>query len=234
MSKAKSALITGANRGIGLEVARQLAEKGFRIFLAARQREAGEQAAAALHKSGAQVTSVALDVTDAESLRNAAREVTAQGDHLDVLVNNAAILGDENLSVFETSAATLQDVLATNTIGPLLVAQAFLPLLAKSKAGRIINVSSSAGSLNEMGTYAPAYSISKTALNAVTCQLAAALQSAGIAVNSVCPGWVRTDMGGRYAPRSVQKGAETIVWLANSAPQNLTGKFLCDRKVIPW
>jgi NAD(P)-dependent dehydrogenase (short-subunit alcohol dehydrogenase family) len=128
----------------------------------------------------------------------------------------------------------MQKTLVTNTIGPLLVAQAFHPLLAKNGGGRIINVSSGAGSLSEGGGYAPAYSISKTALNAVTMQLAATLKSAGIAVNSVCPGWVRTDMGGRGAPRSVQQGADTIAWLAAEAPKNLTGKFLRDRKIIQW
>ena len=230
----KTALITGANRGLGFEVARQLLEKGFHVFLAARHREAGEKAAALLHKGGAQGSFIELDVASAESIRHAAATVTAQAGQLDVLVNNAAILEDENLSVLETSAATMQATLATNTIGPLLVAQAFLPLLLKSAGGRIINVSSSAGSLHEMGTYAPAYSISKAALNAVTRQLAAALRSQGIAVNSVCPGWVRTDMGGRFAPRAVAKGAETIVWLAAAAPQNLTGQFLRDRKVIAW
>ena len=230
----KTALITGANRGLGLEVARQLADKNFHVLLTARRREAGEKAAASLQQSGAQISFVELDVASEESIRDAVPKIAAQIDHLDVLVNNAAILDDENLSVFETTAATLQKVLLTNTVGPLLVAQAFLPLLRKSKNGRIVNVSSSADSLHEMGTYAPAYSISKAALNAVTRQLAAALQSNGIAVNSVCPGWVRTDMGGRHAPRPVERGAETIVWLATEAPQSLTGQFLRDRKAIPW
>lgn len=135
--------------------ARQLAERSYLVFLAARRREAGEKAAAALHRSGAQVTVVALAAADEQSIRNAAREVAARVDHLNMLVNNAAVLDDENLSVLETGAATLQRVLVTNTIGPLLVAQAFLPLLTRSQGGRIINVSSSAGSLNEMETYAP-------------------------------------------------------------------------------
>lgn len=230
----KTALITGANRGLGFETARQLAERGFDLCLTARRREAGEKAAAALQKSGARVIFIELDAAAEESIHQAAQEAAAQIDHLDVLINNAAILEGESLSVLATGAAMMQRVLTTNTIGPLLIAQAFLPLLAKSPAGRIINVSSTAGSLSEMKTYAPAYSISKTALNAVTRQLAAALQSKGIAVNSVCPGWVRTDMGGRHAPRSLEKGAETIVWLATAAPQNLSGQFLRDRKKVPW
>jgi len=230
----KSALITGANRGLGLEVVRQLSQQGFHVFAAARRREAGEKAVVVLRESGAKVSVVELDVAQETSIRAAAQTVARQIAHLDVLVNNAAILDEESRSVFATEAATMREVLATNTIGPLLVAQALLPLLKKCPAGRIINVSSTAGSLNEMGTYAPAYSISKAALNAVTRQLASALKGQGIAVNSVCPGWVRTDMGGRHAPRSLAKGAETIVWLATAAPQNLTGQFLRDRKVIPW
>lgn len=230
----KIALITGANCGIGLEVARQLSQEGFLTVIAARSRVAGENATKSLQRNGADVRFIELDLADLGSVQNAAQTLAQQVDHLDVLANNAAILGDENLSVLETGAALLQNILTTNTIGPLLVTQAFLPLLSKSGAGRIINVSSSAGSLNDMTSYAPAYSISKAALNAVTRQLAAALQSKGIAVNSVCPGWVRIDMGGRHAPRSVAKGAETIVWLATAAPQNLTGQFLRDRKVIPW
>jgi NAD(P)-dependent dehydrogenase (short-subunit alcohol dehydrogenase family) len=234
MKTSRTALITGANRGIGLEVARQLAEKAFHVFLAARHREAGEKAAAALQKDGTKASFVALDVSDPDSITRAAQEVAATVDHLDVLVNNAAILEDERLSVLEVDAALMQRTLTVNTIGPLLVSQAFYPLLTKSDFGRIINVSSESGALSEMGTYSPAYSISKTALNAVTVQLANAFKHKGIAVNSVCPGWVRTDMGGRHAPRSVTQGADTIVWLATEAPKSLTGKFLRDRKVVSW
>jgi NAD(P)-dependent dehydrogenase (short-subunit alcohol dehydrogenase family) len=234
MKTQKTVLITGANRGLGFEAARQLAEKSFHVFLAARHREAGEKAVAALQKDGAKISFVALEVSDPESIKRAAQEVAATVDHLDVLVNNAALLEDEHLSVLEIGAELMQRTLAVNTIGPLLVAQAFYPWLAKSDFGRIINVSSGSGALSEMGTYSPAYSISKTALNAVTVQLANAFKHKGIAVNSVCPGWVRTDMGGHYAPRSVEQGVDTIVWLATEAPKSLTGKFLRDRKVIAW
>src|ERR687892_2172657 len=128
--------------------------------------------------------------------------------------------------IFETT-------LRTNTLGALLVAQAFVPFLQKSDAPRIVNVSSGGGQLADGADgWAPAYCISKTALNGVTSQLAAALPK--FAVNSVCPGWVRTDMGGQGATRSVEEGADTIVWLASDAPQKLTGKFLRDRKEIPW
>jgi NAD(P)-dependent dehydrogenase (short-subunit alcohol dehydrogenase family) len=234
MKPQKTALVTGANRGLGFEIARQLSEKGFHVFLTARNSEAGSKAVAALQKRGTKVSFVALDVTDSDSIKNAAKEVAALVDHLDVLVNNAAILQGEGVSVLDASAAQVQTAFETNALGPLLVAQAFFSLLAQSDSGRVINVSSGAGALSEMGSYAPAYSISKTALNAVTCQLAAALKGKGISVNSVCPGWVRTDMGGRFAPRSMQQGADAIIWLATEAPQSLTGKFLRDRKVIPW
>jgi len=232
MKEAKIALITGANKGIGVEVVRQLAAKGFHVFLTARNRELGNRAVEDLAKNGATVSFVELDVSNPESVRRAAKEVAAQVDHLDVLVNNAAILEGEHTSILHVSFELMQQTLVTNTVGPLLVAQAFHPLLMKSKDGRIINVSSGAGALSEMGRYAPAYSISKTALNAVTVQLAAQLKN--LAVNSVCPGWVRTDMGGPGAPRSLQQGADTIIWLATEAPKNLTGKFLRDRKVIAW
>lgn len=234
MSQAKIALITGGNKGIGFEVARQLAEKDFQIFLTARNPELGKRATALLDQEGAKVSFIALDVAKPESIQRASLEVAAQVDHLDVLVNNAAILEGEHLSVLNISADMMQRTLQTNTIGPLLLTQALYPLLAKSGAGRVINVSSSAGSLNEMGSYAPIYSISKTALNAATVQLALALQNDNIVVNSVCPGWVRTDMGGPGAPLSVQQGADTIIWLATTAPKNLTGKFLRKRKVMAW
>jgi len=125
-------------------------------------------------------------------------------------------------------------MLETNTIGPLLVTQAFLPLLRHSAAARVINVSSAVGRLTGMGTSVPAYGISKTALNGMTGKFAAALKDSGIAVNSVDPGWVRTEMGGSEAPRSVEQGADTIVWLATEAPQSMTGLFIRDRKPIPW
>jgi NAD(P)-dependent dehydrogenase (short-subunit alcohol dehydrogenase family) len=154
--------------------------------------------------------------------------------HLDVLINNAGILDHNERSIFDLTADRLRRMLETNTIGALLVTQAFLPLLRKSESGRIINVSSGAGQLSDMGTWAPAYSISKTALNGVTGQFAAALARSNIAVNSVCPGWVKTDMGGHEATRSVEEGADTIVWLATEAPQSMTGSFVHDRKPIPW
>jgi NAD(P)-dependent dehydrogenase (short-subunit alcohol dehydrogenase family) len=233
-TKQTISLVTGAYRGIGFEVTRVLSAAGHKVFLASRNREAATRSAATLQNKECAVSFLELDVTDAGSIRNAVQQVSAQVDHLDVLVNNAAILEDASASVFDLDPAVLERTLITNAVAPLQVTQAFLPLLRRSKGGRIINVSSGAGQLSDMGTWAPAYSISKAALNAVTTQFAAALQSEGIAVNSVCPGWCRTEMGGPTAPRSVEQGADTIVWLATEAPQSLTGKFLRDRQEIPW
>src|SRR6266513_3121030 len=229
----KTALITGANKGIGYEVARQLAVKGFHVFIGARSQDAGRKATDKIAEGGGKATFLEIDVADNANVTAAAREFAKAADHLDVLVNNAGIIVDGDNAVQKSSDELLQKTLETNTLGALRVTRAFVPLLSKSKAPRVINVSSGGGQLTGGADgWAPAYCISKTALNGVTSQLAAALPKA--AVNSVCPGWVRTDLGGRNATRSVEEGANTIVWLATDAPQHLTGKFLRDRKEIPW
>ena len=225
------ALVTGANKGIGLEVVRQLATRRWRVFLTGRSLAAVRKAASPL---GPSVVPVPLDITSRISIEAAFSVVAQAVNHLDVLVNNAGILDHDEGSVFELHPQRLRRMFETNTIGPLLVSQTFLPLLRKSESGRIINVSSGAGQLSDMGTWAPAYSISKTALNGVTGQFAAALRDSNIAVNSVCPGWVKTDMGGHEAPLTVEQGADTIVWLATEASQSMTGLFIRDRKPIPW
>src|SRR5436309_1453805 len=228
----KTALVTGANKGIGHEVARQLAAKGFHVFVGARNAKAGRKAAEEIAKQD-KATFLEIDVADNGSVSSAAREFSDIEDRLDVLVNNAGIIVDGDDAILETSDDLVRKTLETNTLGPLRVTRAFVLLLRKSKAPRVINVSSGGGQLTGGADgWAPAYCISKTALNGVTVQLAAALPK--FAVNSVCPGWVRTDMGGANATRSVQEGADTIVWLASEAPQDLTGKFLRDRKEIPW
>jgi NAD(P)-dependent dehydrogenase (short-subunit alcohol dehydrogenase family) len=225
------ALVTGANKGIGLEVVRQLAAHEWRVFLTGRSLAPVQRAASPL---GHGVVPVPLDITSRTSVEAAFSAVSRSVDHLDVLINNAGILDQGEGSIFELQADRLRRMFETNTIGALLVTQTFLPLLRKSQSGRIINVSSGAGQLSDMGTWAPAYSISKAALNGVTGQFAAALRDSKIAVNSVCPGWVKTDMGGHEAPRSVEEGADAIVWLATEAPQSMTGLFIRDRKPIPW
>jgi NAD(P)-dependent dehydrogenase (short-subunit alcohol dehydrogenase family) len=232
MRNQRIALVTGANKGIGFEVARELARMGFRVFLGARNAKGGRAAAEKLSKDG-DVVFIEIDVAEADSIRQAAEEFSRQSDHLDVLINNAGILLDEDKDALTITPKIFETTLRTNTLGPWLVAQAFVPLLKKSSEARIVNVSSGGGQLDGGADgWAPGYCVSKTALNGVTVQLAAALPK--FAVNSVCPGWVRTDMGGENASRSVAEGAATIVWLATDAPHDLTGKFVKDRKVIPW
>jgi NAD(P)-dependent dehydrogenase (short-subunit alcohol dehydrogenase family) len=229
----KTVLITGANKGIGYEVARQLATKGFHVFVGARNAKAGRKAAEEMAKEGGKATFLEIDVANNDSVTTAAREFSNIEDHLDVLVNNAGIIVDGDNAILEASDDLFRKTLETNTLGALRVTRAFAPLLQKSEAPRVINVSSGGGQLTGGADgWAPAYCISKTALNGVTVQLATAFPK--VAVNSVCPGWVRTDMGGQGATRSVEEGAETIVWLASEASQDLTGKFLRDCKEIPW
>ena len=232
------ALVTGANKGIGFEVARQLARKGFHVFLGARKSDAGLAAVQKLNKEGekedyGEITFLQIDVSKPDSIRCAAEEFSRKSDRLDTLVNNAGILLDDDKDVLTMTPEILETTLRTNTLGALLVSQAFVPFLKKSDAARIVNVSSGGGQLADGADgWAPAYCISKTALNGVTVQLVAALPK--FAINSVCPGWVRTDMGGANATRSIAEGASGIVWLAAEAPQKETSRFWRDRKVIPW
>jgi NAD(P)-dependent dehydrogenase (short-subunit alcohol dehydrogenase family) len=239
MAKEKRiALVTGANKGIGFEVARQLVRRNFRVFIGARKEKAGEAAAEKLRAEGVkedygEITFIKIDVSNPDSIRRAADEFSRSTDRLDVLVNNAGILLDDDKDVLTTTPEIFETTFRTNTLGALLVSQAFVPFLKKSAAPRIVNVSSGGGQLADGADgWAPAYCVSKTALNGVTSQLAAALPK--FAINSVCPGWVRTDMGGANATRSVAEGASGIVWLVSDAPQSETGKFWRDRKVIPW
>ena len=226
----KTALVTGANRGIGYEVCKELGELGFHIFLTARISKKGMEAVEKLKKENIEAEFIQMDVADEGSIKSAAAEFGKRAINLDVLINNAAILEDSEIENMLTKE--LWNVLNTNSIGAFIVIREFLPFM--DKGSRIINVSSGAGALHDMGSYAPAYSISKATLNAITKQFAASLRRKKISVNSVCPGWVRTDMGGWSAPRSVKKGAATIVWLATDAPQNETGLFWRDKKVIEW
>jgi NAD(P)-dependent dehydrogenase (short-subunit alcohol dehydrogenase family) len=226
-------VVTGGNRGIGFEICRQLAERGAQVVLTARKPEAGEQALKKLAAQNLSARFHPLNVTGVESIAALRDFLEGTFAHLDVLINNAGVITDEEASGLEVKLATVRATLETNTLAPLHLAQTLAPLLKRSRAGRIVNMSSGMGALSEMeGGYA-AYRISKAALNAVTGILAAELRGT-VAVNSMCPGWVRTDMGGANAERDVSQGADTAVWLALDAPQDLTGKFLRDRKVIAW
>lgn len=225
------AVVTGANKGIGFEICRQLAHRGVQIFLTARDRERGEAAAEKLCEEGGKVIFRPLDVSDAASIQSFKRSLEI--DRLDILVNNAGVFGTAN-GALSVKVPTVEEVLRTNTLGPLQVIQALVPLLKRSRQGRVINISSGMGALSEMSGGYAAYRISKAALNALSLICASELREASIAVNSMCPGWVKTDMGGPDAPRSVVEGADTAVWLALDAPQDLTGKFIRDRKEIAW
>src|SRR5581483_8576423 len=233
-TSARVALVTGANRGIGFEVCRQLAERDFVVLLTARDAARANSAAKKLAKLGT-VEPLVLDVSNASSIKKAAAEVASAYSYLDVLVNNAGINYDtwetvENADV----SGTVMETITTNLLGPWRVCQVFLPLLRKSQAGRIVNVSSESGSLANMGGAAPAYQVTKAALNALTRTLADELRGSGILVNAVCPGWVATDMGGAGAPRSVREGAAGILWAATLPDKGPTGGFFRDGKPLPW
>jgi NAD(P)-dependent dehydrogenase (short-subunit alcohol dehydrogenase family) len=225
--RAPVALVTGANRGIGLEVCRQLGRLGFTVLLGAR--DAGRGARASRQLGGGPTSPIVLDVADDESVRAAAAGI----ERLDVLVNNAAILYDTWQRGVDADLDQVHEALETNLLGAWRVTQAVLPLLRASPAGRIVNVSSGAGALNGMGAGTPAYRTSKAALNALTRILAAELRGDGILVNAVCPGWVATDMGGA-AGRPVADGAAGVVWAATLPDDGPTGGFFRDARPIAW
>lgn len=229
----RTVLITGSNRGIGLETARQLTRRGYHVILGARDEGKGRKAAESIAGDG-KATVLSVDVSSSEGIQRAASRFGEIADHLDVLINNAAIYPDTGLTILTLPRDRLTETFQTNTSGPLEVTQAFLSYLRRSSAGRVINVSSGYGQLEGLSADVPSYCLSKLALNGLTIMLADALKSDRIAVNSMCPGWVRTDMGGPNATRSVEQGADTAVWLADEAPHELTGKFFRDRKEIPW
>lgn len=234
MSK-RVAVVTGGNKGIGLEICRQLAAEGLRVVLTARDEKKGLAAAKALAKEGGEVRFHPLDVTDAAQVEALAAWVERELGGADVLVNNAGILLDgRSASVLAVKPEVFRETLDTNFHGPLLLCQAFVPQMLARRYGRVVNLSSGLGSLAEMADGTPAYRASKAALNALTRMFAAATRGKGVLVNSMCPGWVRTDMGGPSASRSVAQGADTAVWLANLPEDGPTGGFFRDRKQIAW
>ena len=233
MSKTPLALVTGANRGIGFEVCRQLAMRGFVVLLSARDEAKARAAADKLNRTGS-VEPLVLDVADAGSIARAAAEVTDRFGYLNVLINNAAIHYDTWEKVENADIdGTVTEAIETNLLGPWRMVQAFLPLLRKTRTARIVNVSSESGSLAEMGAGPPAYQVTKAGLNALTRTLAGELRGTGILVNAVCPGWVATDMGGSGG-RPVSDGAAGIVWAATLPDGGPTGGFFRDGKPLPW
>ncbi|MBI3130720.1 MAG: SDR family NAD(P)-dependent oxidoreductase [Acidobacteria bacterium] len=215
-------LVTGASRGIGRELCRQLLERGCTVLAGVRD----------VAQAPPGTEPIELDVADGDSVAAAAEAVRTAHGTLDILVNNAGILSEDDEDLLELPEDLLLETLNTNALGPFRTIQAFAPLLRKG--GRIVNVSSGGGQLSSPSDWSPAYCLSKTLLNGLTVQFAQALKPRGIAVNAVCPGWVRTDMGSPSAPRSVAEGAAGLTWLCLDAPPGMTGRFLRDGIEIPW
>jgi NAD(P)-dependent dehydrogenase (short-subunit alcohol dehydrogenase family) len=229
------AVVTGGNKGIGYEICRQLASKGLRVLLTSRDPEKGEDAAERLRGEKLDVTFRALDVDSEESVAALRRHLDQEMGRADVLVNNAGILVDSrSASVLKEPIETFRRTLETNFYGALRMCQALVPLMRRHGYGRIVNVSSGLGQLQDMGDGTPAYRVSKTALNALTRMVSVAAGRDDILVNSMCPGWVRTDMGGPNATRGVDQGANTAVWLAMLPHGGPTGGFFRDKESIPW
>ena len=228
------ALVTGANRGIGLEIAKQLAVKNIKVILSARNRESGQGAVHTLNEQGFDVTFYPLDVTSESDIINVMKFIDKSFGRLDILINNAAILIDEQESALTIQTNMMRSVMESNLYGPLRLCQKVIPLMRKNKYGRIVNLSSGMGAFNEICGGYPSYRISKTALNAMTKILASELAGTNILVNSMCPGWVKTGMGGSNAPRTVAQGADTAVWLSLLPDGGPTGAFFRDRKQIAW
>jgi NAD(P)-dependent dehydrogenase (short-subunit alcohol dehydrogenase family) len=233
---ARIVLVTGANRGIGREVARQLAIRGDTVVLTARDQAKAERAAAELAADGAVEAAPLprqLDVTDVDSIQRLAGDLTERHGRLDVLVNNAAVLYDTWQRASAADLGVVREALETNLLGPWQTVLAFLPLLRASGHGRIVNVSSGSGSITGMGGGTPAYGVSKAALNALTRKLAAELRADRILVNAVCPGWVATDMGGPGG-RPVADGAASVIWAVDLPDEGPTGGFFRDGRPVPW
>ena len=233
------AVVTGANRGLGLETCRQLAGLGYRVLLTSRDPGKGRTAVDDLDRQGLQVDYHPLDVTDNDSIEQLARDIERDYGRLDVLVNNAGVFLDPLAagdaardSVFGADLATVRATMETNVYGPLRLCQLLIPMMAGE--GRVVNVSSGMGQLSDMNGCCPGYRMSKTAINVLTRIFADELKGTSIKVNSVCPGWVRTDMGGPDGNRPVEQGAETIVWLATLPDDGPSGGFFRDREPIPW
>ena len=227
------ALVTGANRGLGFETCRQLAQLGFTVILSARDLTKGEVAAKQLIERGLDVIFYELDVLNQSHMNRIIRQIEQRFGRLDVLVNNAAILYDTWQSAVNAELEIVNQALASNLFGPWKLSQLCIPLMKRNNYGRIVNVSSGAGSLHYMGSGSPAYSVSKAALNAFSRILAADLHGTGILVNSVDPGWAATDMGGRGG-RPVEDGAKGIVWAATLPDNGPSGGFFFDGKHAPW
>ncbi|MGD8262124.1 MAG: SDR family oxidoreductase [Desulfobacterales bacterium] len=240
--KGRVALVTGGNRGIGFEIARKLAALDITVLIGVRNQEEGVNAQDRLRRDELDVHFLLLDVTDALSIQSAVGRIRDDFRRLDILVNNAGIMIDSKTGITELNLTIFQNTLETNAMGPLLLSQACLPLMKGNNYGRIVNMSSTLGSLTDIASpdsqhaevQSPAYRLSKAVLNGITVLLASELRGTNILVNSACPGWVRTDMGGDQAPLSPEQGADTPVWLATLPDGGPSGGFFRERQPIPW
>jgi NAD(P)-dependent dehydrogenase (short-subunit alcohol dehydrogenase family) len=243
MSSKKIALITGANKGIGFETARQLGQKGITVLVGARDDAKARVAAEKLRKDGIDAHGIVIDVNDAASIKKAAAQVERDYSRLDILINNAGVmLDDQKKKPSEQSLEVWRKTFDTNLFGLIATTQAFLPLLRKSAAGRIVNLSSILGSIHFHATpgspiydnKVAAYNVSKSAVNAFTVQLAYELKDTPMKVNAAHPGWVKTEMGGEDAPMEISDGAKTSVALATVGPDGPNGAFLHMGETLPW
>ena len=234
MAEQRIALVTGGNRGIGLEICRQLAKLGIRVLLGSRDPAKGAAAAAELIAAKLPVEVREADVADDYSILKCMDWIRRDVGRLDILVNNAGIMVEDNDVPPEEELRIVRETMQTNVYGPLLLSRLAIPIMKSRRYGRIVNLSSGMGSLTEMGAGYIAYRMSKAGINVVTRVLAAETEGMGILVNSADPGWVKTNMGGRGANRTVYKGAETPVWLATVPEGGPTGGVFRDRKAIPW
>ena len=233
------ALVTGANRGIGLEIARGLATQGYKVILTSRDEAKGRAAADKLGKDGLDVAYQQLDVTDPAGVRRIADYVNKELGRLDVLVNNAGVYLDKGANfeggdVLTSDLDLVKKTMEANFYGPLRLCQALVPLMKKNRYGRIVNMSSGMAQLHDMGSGSFAYRLSKTAINVLTRVLAGELGGSNILVNSASPGWVRTDMGGPSAPQTPAQGADTPIFLATLPDGGPTGGFFKDRERMEW
>ncbi|MEW6534839.1 MAG: SDR family oxidoreductase [Candidatus Auribacterota bacterium] len=234
MSQQRIALVTGANRGLGFEISRQLGSLGIKVYMGARDELKGLDAARRIQEEGHDALFIQLDVNDHASIDKAVEHVYDQHKRLDILVNNAGIFLDKTVPGLKVGLDTIRETMETNAYAPLLLSQAVIPIMRISGYGRIVNMSSGLGQLSEMGGGFTAYRISKTALNTITRVLTAETAGTNILINTMDPGWVHTDMGGKEAPRTPEEGAATAVWLATLPDDGPRGKFFRDNRPIPW
>lgn len=234
ITKKKIAIVTGANKGIGFEISRQLGFAGYKVYMGGRMMNRIQQSSGLLRGEGHEVVPFIMDVNDKESIDSLIKMLNGAGEKVDTLINNAAILLDDHKGILDLKKEEIDLTMATNAVAPLVITKALLSIM--NPGCRVVMLSANSGSYcrEKLGSWAPIYSLSKTVLNGITRQLAPVLLKRNIYVNVVDPGWVRTSMGGNEAPRTIDQGAETPVWLATDMEFTETGKFWRDKEEIPW